>query len=104
MGKIYVGDVGTTIRVSTSYDLTNVTLAQLRFRKPDGSDMVKVATVKSPATEGILEYTTVADDLDDAGHWLVQPRIVESDGSIHLGSTARFTVNEQYDLESVEAS
>jgi len=42
------------------------------FRKPDASILEKTATFTTDGTDGKMQYTTVAGDLDQSGLWGIQ--------------------------------
>lgn len=62
-----------------AYDLTGFSTLQMIFRKPSGAIVTQTATAPTPSN-GKIQYTTVASDLDEAGNWKVQGRV--SDGSV----------------------
>lgn len=101
--KIRVGDVGTEflVRIEDADDaftradddddaaavpLTGAVLLQIRAEKPDGTVVDWVATggsLKFPertAARGWLRYLTQANDLDQPGHWKLQPHIIIGGG------------------------
>ena len=78
--EIHVGDIGTVFRITltdcaTPVDLTGNTDISIIFLKPDGTTAVKTATLFGPATDGVIQYTTILDDLDLAGTWKIQAEI-----------------------------
>ena len=58
----------------TAYDLTGNTELSIILKKPSGTVLIKTATAATP-TNGKMQYTTVADDLDEAGWWEIQGRV-----------------------------
>ena len=98
---IHLGDIGTvfeaTIKdcvngVSSFVDLTGATFKEIIFKKPDGTKLTKAATFKTDGTDGIIQYTTIAGDLDQAGgSWKLQANLVLPSGSWR-SSTYQFTV------------
>lgn len=66
------GDVGTNIDVTikedgTAIDVSTATDISFIFRMPDGTVKTKTGTFKTDGSDGIVRYTTIADDLDQAG-------------------------------------
>lgn len=69
-----------TIRLDTSYDLTSVTDQSIRFRKPNGERGEWSATISGQD----LVYETDENDIDQAGIWEFQAKIVKG-GRTGLG-------------------
>jgi len=84
MGEIHVGDVGTSLRATIRnqadqvVDVSAADTLELRFVKPDRTRVTFTATLYSDGTDGIVEYITEADDLDQAGIWNIQGYVVIS--------------------------
>ncbi len=95
MGKVYKNDYGVLVKVKTGTDLTDVVTKQLKVTKPDGREMNWAATVQSPATEGILYYTTVSGDFDQAGLYKLQAYVTFA-GSRFRGETAVFQIFDEF--------
>lgn len=79
--KIFVGDVGTIFRGTfkedgTAIDISTATTRQIIFEKPDGLKVTKTATFFSDGTDGILQYVSVANDINIGGDWRLQGYIV----------------------------
>lgn len=79
--EIHYGDIGTAIRVTlydceVLVDLTGATTTEFIFKKPDFSTTTVTASfyLGDPAL-GVLEYLTIADDLDQVGQWELQAHI-----------------------------
>lgn len=75
--EIHKGDIGTVFEVTIKDDgaavnISGVAVKQLKFVKPDGTVVTQTAGFKTDGTDGILTYTTIADDLDASGTWRVQ--------------------------------
>jgi len=96
--KIFQFDIGTELLVrvidaddpfrrddddldARAVDLSAASLLIIRATKPDDSVVEWIATGGSPtypqrtAARGWMHYVTLEDDLDQAGHWRLQPRI-----------------------------
>jgi hypothetical protein len=83
--EIHVGDIGTlfTLTISdagTAVDLSSATTKEIVLQKPDGTTAHKAAAFVTSGADGKLKYTTVANDLDQAGAWLIQAHVVLSTG------------------------
>jgi hypothetical protein len=82
--EIHVGVVGLIFRATiedqagTAVNVATATTKQLKFEKPDGTDAAKTAAFYTDGTDGIIQYTTEAGDIDLAGDWKVQAYVVTS--------------------------
>ncbi|HXH05869.1 MAG TPA: hypothetical protein VNI83_04690 [Vicinamibacterales bacterium] len=86
--EVRLGDTGTKLRVAlldgeTPVDLSALVVGKLKLRKPDGTVIERVATVVPPPSSGVLEYTTIAGDLDQVGQWEIQAYIEVGTGQWH---------------------
>lgn len=96
--EVHKSDVGTKFRVtlkdaSTVVDISAATTKEIHFYKPDGTTLEKTATLYTDGSDGIMEYTTVAGDIDQTGTWRIQAYIVTSSGS-WKSSVEQFVVYE----------
>lgn len=78
--EIHVQDQGTIFRVqlcdgTNPVDISSATDLQIDFRKADGTILNASATLTNGGTDGKLQYTTVADDLNIAGSWKIQAKV-----------------------------
>ena len=83
--EVHLNDVGTAFEVtikdgSDAVDVSAATTKEIIFRSPAGVKKVKAASFKTDGTDGIIQYTTVADDLDEEGRWGIQGHIVLGSG------------------------
>ena len=88
IGEAHVDDVGTEVRLNVTdggvpVDLTGATELTIRLRKPSGAIVDKPAFLVGPATDGVINCYTAAGDLDEAGIYFVQARIVLAAWSGH---------------------
>jgi hypothetical protein len=105
--KVYVGDVGTVIRMDMQESLTLLEDYCLHVKKPDGTLVTWGATpVPTPSEEwrdtvasvsgNYIEYIIQEGDLDIPGDYLIQPY-----GTIGIwtgsGLTATLTVHDNFD-------
>ncbi|MBT8448859.1 MAG: hypothetical protein KJO69_04170 [Gammaproteobacteria bacterium] len=84
--EIHVGDIGTVFRIAltdcdVAVDLTGATTLEIIFLKPDATSVTKTATLFGVATDGVIQYSTIADDLDTAGIWKMQAKITLPTGT-----------------------
>lgn len=74
----HVGDVGCVITITvrdedgTAVDLSGATAKSWTVQKPSGAQVTWAPVFTTTGTDGKLSYTSVANDLDQAGTWLVQ--------------------------------
>ncbi len=101
MSKIYVGDVGTIIRLDTDpsgdagIDLATADTLKILVKKPDGTLVEWTATQYSDTTQ--IQYTIQEDDLDIKGTYKVQAYVAwDLPASEHRGETVSFKVYEAY--------
>ena len=74
MAVFHVNDVGSIIRRTikdggVTVNLSTATTKQFRFRRPDGSILVKPAAFTTDGTNGAIEYVTISGDLSLPGVW-----------------------------------
>jgi len=96
-GRIFVGDYGVIIRVSTGIDLTNATAQKYKIYKPNGIKTNWSANIVVPAIDGILTYTTVANDFDIKGEYKLQAEVTFAAGNF-LGEVAVFKVFDPWEM------
>jgi hypothetical protein len=88
MNKIYIGDIGTQIKLDCGQDISTATTKQIQYKKPDGTTGAWTATID---TLRYLTFTTVLGTLDQAGVWQLQAYIVMPTWTGH-GETADMIV------------
>jgi hypothetical protein len=86
--EIHVDDVGTrfslTIQESGSgVDVSNASTISVIFRKPDDEVIVRSGVKLTDGTDGKVYYDTVAGDLDEAGHYKLQAKIILTSGTYY---------------------
>lgn len=85
---IKLNDIGTVFTLTITdddgdaVDITGATTKSVIFLKPDGVSVTKTASFGSDGSDGIITYTTVANDLNVAGLWHVQAYVDISDGDV----------------------
>ena len=61
---------------NAALDISAATTMQFKVRKPDATVLTWAATFVSDGTDGKITYSTVDGDIDAAGTWLLEARIV----------------------------
>lgn len=83
--EVHKNDIGTVFEFtvkdgSVVVDLSAATI-NINFQKPDGSVITRSGGLVTDGTDGKMKYTTVSDDLSDAGDWSVQAEITIGGGT-----------------------
>jgi len=78
--EIHLNDIGTVFRVTlydcdNAVDLSTASVKQFVFKKPDESVVTKDAVFLTDGTDGVVQYVTIASDLDLPGKWKIQARV-----------------------------
>ena len=99
--QLHVGDYGTLIKVlvkdidssgnTAAEDVSGATTKNIILKKPDGTKLTKAASFSTDGTDGYIEYTTIAGDIDTVGDWELQAYIEEVSGGWYT-DTANFKV------------
>tara|TARA_Y100000994_G_scaffold246549_2_gene250084 strand:- start:151 stop:459 length:309 start_codon:yes stop_codon:yes gene_type:complete len=90
--EIHQNDVGTQFLVtvkdgSSAVNISSATTKQLIIKKPSGTKLTKAAAYSTDGADGKIYYNTVADDLDEAGTYKLQGKVVISDGTFYTDIT-----------------
>jgi hypothetical protein len=92
-GHIHVADVGTLLGCSclkpdaespsgfSALDISGATSKKISFQSPAGTSVERDADFVNDGSDGLLSYSTVADDFNAAGKWYLQGHVVLADGS-----------------------
>lgn len=91
MSKVYIGDTGTLIELNTGVSLVGATVLEIKARKPSGTMVTWTAT----ASTTNLQFTTLADTLDQSGIWLLQASVTLPSGK-WSGETVELKVHPPY--------
>ena len=80
-GEIHVGDTGTVfertvLNGGTPMDISQATLRQFIFMKPDKTSLTIDAEFATDGTDGVLRCTSTSTMLDQPGYWKLQVHIV----------------------------
>jgi len=84
--EIHLGDIGTVFTVTlkeddTAVNVSTATTKQILFQDPSQSVTAKTAEFTTDGSDGKIYYTTVADDLDEAGTWQIQAKVIMPTGT-----------------------
>jgi hypothetical protein len=78
--EIHAGDIGVNFNITVMngtavLNVSNANSISIIFQKPDGSDLIKTATLVTDGTDGNIRYTSVSGDLDQIGTWQIQAKV-----------------------------
>lgn len=96
MTEVYKDDVSTVFEITLKeggvvVDVSTASVKQIRFKKADDTTLTKDASFTTDGTDGKIEYTTVANDIDQDGTWEIQAYI-EMGGGKWSSDIERFEV------------
>lgn len=91
--KIYVGDIGTKIKLNAGESITIQTTLEIRYKKPDGTTGTWIASVED---SNYAIYVTLSGDLDQAGTWEFQIYVVLPASWTGLGDTYTHEIFEAF--------
>ena len=85
---IHKDDIGTDFDITfleagSAVDISGATTKQLIFRAPDAGKATQAGSFITDGTDGRLRYTTVDGDIDEAGHWHIQGKIINASGTFY---------------------
>ena len=86
---IHVDDVGTIFQLTivdsdgAIVDVSGATQKNLIFKPPQGTAEIKSASFVNTGSDGKIQYTTIAGDIDTQGQWKVQAYAELSDGNYY---------------------
>lgn len=91
--EIHLNDVGTKFLVtvtdgSSAVDISSASAKQIIIQKPSGTKLTPAAAFDSDGTDGKMSYITVVNDLDEAGSYKLQGKVVISDGTFYTDITS----------------
>lgn len=86
--EIHVNDVGTRFLITVKDDgeivnISGVPAISLIFKKPDDSIIYRSGLLFTNGVDGKVYYDTVAGDLDEAGYYKLQGRVVLTSGTFY---------------------
>jgi len=78
--EVHVGDIGTVFEITVTEDdvalnISSATVLQMLFKKPSGTVLTKTAVFTGDGSDGLIQYTSIEADLDEAGIWYMQGRV-----------------------------
>jgi len=86
--EIHASDIGVVFSVTVkdsdddAVDISASVVKEFYFLKPSDVVLTKAAAWGSDGSDGVLQYTTIAGDINEAGRWRLQAHI--SDASSDL--------------------
>jgi hypothetical protein len=95
MSIAHLNDKGLQIDVKIGISLSGIDSAVLNVLKPNDV-VVWPALLVTPLADGILRYTTQANDLDVAGNYKIQAQVTFASGAVLFGDTATLRIVERY--------
>ncbi len=96
--EVHVGDIGTKLILEVTedgavFDISAATTMKIRLKDPNDVVVEEDAVFATDGTDGLMQYVTVADDLDVAGVWEIQGYLVTPSGT-WTSSKKQFQVKE----------
>jgi BppU N-terminal domain len=87
-GTLRQYDIGSVIRVmvrenGSVFNASAATTKTLKLQKPSGEVAEVAAIFQTDGSNGVLQYTTIANDLDETGPWTGQLFLAFPSGSWH---------------------
>jgi hypothetical protein len=94
---IHEGDIGTKLLITVKddgevVDISSASSLSIFIKRPDGITLTRTGVLETDGTDGQMYYTTVANDLNDAGVYKIQGLINFISGNFYT-STATFKVH-----------
>ena len=95
--QIHQSDIGTKLLITVKddgsvVDISSASSLTILIKKPDGTILTRSGVLETDGTDGKMYYIVVAGDLDAAGFYKIQGRVVSSSGTFST-STANFKVH-----------
>ena len=86
--EVHQDDIGTVFEITllddtTPVDLVFATEMKIAFQKPDGTTLLVDAALVTDGTDGKMQYTTIAGDIDQEGNWKYQAKVSFPTGVWH---------------------
>ncbi len=99
MKTIHTGEEGITItatlvnQAGVAYDMSGgVDTKQINLRDPSGNVSENDADFGDDGSDGVLEYVTDADDIDEVGIWQFQAFVDDGNGLVIYSTIGKFKV------------
>lgn len=80
-------------------DLSSASTYTITFRKPDGSTATKDLSFGTDGSDGVVTYTFIDGDLDQAGLWTYQVSILLPSGEFHSRPQSFRVIDSFSDIE-----
>ena len=90
--EIHLNDIGTQFLLtvtdgSTAVNISSASTKQIIIKKPSGTKITANTAFSTDGTDGKMYYNTVLDDLDEAGTYQLQGKVILSDGTFSTDIT-----------------
>ena len=84
--EIHVDDVGPRLLITVqddgvAVDISSATARQINFKKPSATVLNRTGSLFTDGTDGKMYYDAVAGDLDEAGDYKIQGKVIFSVGT-----------------------
>jgi hypothetical protein len=84
--EIHIQDIGTSFELAVYdgdvvVDISTASALIILFQKPDGTTTSRTGVLLTDGTDGVIQYITVTNDLDQVGTWQAQARVSLSAGT-----------------------
>ena len=94
--EIHVGDIGTTLQLTfkddgSVVDISSASNIYIILQGPDDNASQKTASLVNDGTDGKAKYVTVSGDIDTAGTWKIQGKVIFASTTYH-SDVHNFTV------------
>lgn len=97
--QFVIDDVGAVLSATiidpatnAALNISTATTTDYHCRKPDQTTVVFSASFVTDGSDGRITYTTLAGDLDQAGTWLLEARIVSGTQDFRTITQPQFRV------------
>jgi len=96
-----LGDTGTAYRATIKdqdgvvVDVSGATTKEIIFRSPAGVLLTKTATLFTDGTDGIIQYKTLAGEINEVGTWEWEPHVIITAGNEWTGDPREFVVKDK---------
>tara|TARA_Y100000004_G_scaffold192419_1_gene252920 strand:+ start:546 stop:851 length:306 start_codon:yes stop_codon:yes gene_type:complete len=84
--EIHVDDVGTRFLITVqddgvAVDISSAVSRHIKLKKPSSTVLDRTGTLYTDGTDGKMYYDAVAGDLDEAGDYKIQGKVIFSAGT-----------------------
>lgn len=79
--EVHLGDIGTKLILEVqedgvALDISSASTKEILLKSPSGVVVAYAASFSTDGTDGLMEYATTTDDLDEAGIWRMQGHLI----------------------------